>query len=76
MSRRADSSRGPPHAARGAGRRAEILLRTVRAIEQLVTRDPCRKVAGEPGIKLYVVFLSRRPGTKRTVPLASLKAAP
>jgi uncharacterized protein (DUF1697 family) len=52
-----------------------IVLRTVREIEDLVKRAPFKDVQAEPGIKLYVAFLSQKPRIKPRFPLVSSKEA-
>jgi uncharacterized protein (DUF1697 family) len=52
-----------------------ILLRTVSEMEKLLGRDPFKDVKAEPGIKLYVVFLSQSPRSRPKFPLVSLREA-
>ncbi len=52
-----------------------ILFRTVGEMEELIRRAPFKDVEAEPGIKLYVVFLSQRPRSKPRLPLVSSKEA-
>src|SRR5271167_972859 len=47
----------------------DTLCRTVGEIEELVRRDPFKDLKGEPGVKLYVTFLSQRPRSKPRLPL-------
>jgi uncharacterized protein (DUF1697 family) len=51
------------------GKEPEILCRTARDIESIVRRTPFKEFAAEPGIKLYVAFLSRKPRSKPRFPL-------
>ena len=57
------------------GHEPDILFRTGRDLERLVAEAPFRGLEGQPGIKLYVVFLSRKPARKPTLPLVSAKEA-
>lgn len=52
-----------------------LLLRTVRQVEEIVRGAPFKRFQAEPGIKLYVVFLSRKPRSKPRFPLLSPKEA-
>ncbi len=53
----------------------DILCRTVGEIEELVRRAPFKDLEAEPGVKLYVAFLSQSPRSKPRLPLVSPKEA-
>lgn len=57
------------------GEEPDILFRTVREIEGIISRAPFKEFEAEPGIKLYVAFLFRRPRRKPRFPLISSKEA-
>ncbi len=52
-----------------------LLFRTVRRVEEIVRGAPFKRFQAEPGIKLYVVFLSQKPQSKPRFPLLSPKEA-
>lgn len=52
-----------------------VFLRTVRDVERLVRGAAFKDFEAEPGIKLYVAFLSRKPRSKPRFPLRSSKEA-
>ncbi len=53
----------------------EIMLRSVREIEALVKSAPFKDFDATRGIKLYVVFLSRKPRIQPALPLISSREA-
>ena len=57
------------------GHEPGVLFRTVREVEDIVRRAPFQGFEAEPGIKLYVAFLFRRPRSKPRLPLVSSKEA-
>ena len=52
-----------------------VLFRTVRELEGIVRGTPFKDAKAEPGVKLYVAFLFRKPGSKPRFPLFSPKEA-
>ena len=50
------------------GQEPGVLLRTVRDVEGIVRGAPFKDFESEAGIKLYVVFLSRKPQSKPRFP--------
>lgn len=52
-----------------------VLLRTVREVEGILRGAPFKSFETEPGIKLYVTFLSGKPRSKPRFPLLSSKEA-
>lgn len=52
-----------------------ILFRTVRDVEGIVKTAPFKDFNVDPGIKLYVAFLSEKPRIKPALPLVSSKEA-
>jgi uncharacterized protein (DUF1697 family) len=50
-----------------------LMLRTMRELERIVARAPFAAVASEPDIKLYVVFLEKKPARRPDGPLTSSK---
>lgn len=52
-----------------------VLLRTVSEIEDLVRQAPFKALEGDPSVKRYVVFLSRRPRRAPRFPLVSSQEA-
>ena len=57
------------------GHEPGILFRTVREVEGIVRGAPFKALEAEPGIKLYVVFLSQRPRSRPQFPVVSLPEA-
>ena len=53
----------------------DVVFRTAREIEHLVERAPFKDVEHEPGVKLYVTFLARKPRVTPILPLVSSKEA-
>jgi len=52
-----------------------IFFRTVREVEGILRGAPFKGFETEPGIKLYVAFLSKKPRSKPRFPLLSSKEA-
>jgi len=52
-----------------------VLFRTVHQIERMVGGAPFKRFEAEPGIKLYVTFLSQKPRSKPRFPLLLPKEA-
>ena len=52
-----------------------IMLRTAGEIEEIIRKAPFKDVEAEPGIKLYVAFLSQKPRSKPRLPLVSSREA-
>jgi uncharacterized protein (DUF1697 family) len=52
-----------------------VLFRTVRELERILNSAPFKAYEHEPGIKLYVTFLSEKPRSKPRFPLRSTKEA-
>ncbi len=57
------------------GEKPGLLFRTVRDVERIVSGTPFKRFEAEPGIKLYVAFLSRKPRSKPRFPLVSSQEA-
>lgn len=54
---------------------AAVFFRTVSQLESLDERAPFKHLEGEPDVKLYVAFLSRKPLVRPKLPLISAKEA-
>ena len=52
-----------------------VMFRTLRELERIIERAPFEGLDAEPGIKLYVVFLSAKPVKKPEFPLVSPREA-
>jgi len=57
------------------GNEPGVLFRTLGEVEAIVRGAPFKGFEAEPGIKLYVAFLSRKPRSKPRFPLHSSKEA-
>jgi uncharacterized protein (DUF1697 family) len=57
------------------GDKPGLFFRKVRQVERIVRGAPFKRFEVEPGIKLYVAFLSRKPRSKPRFPLLSRKEA-
>ncbi len=55
------------------GEEPEIVLRTVHDLEAVIAAAPFKDAAADPGIKLYVAFLARKPRGVRRLPLILAK---
>lgn len=51
------------------GAEPSIFFRTIRELEGVLTGAPFKRLEGEPGLKLYVAFLSQKPRSKPAFPL-------
>jgi uncharacterized protein (DUF1697 family) len=61
--------------ARRLGKEPGIMFRTVDELERLVKNSPFNKLKAAQDVKLYVVFLSGKPGRAPRLPLMSEKEA-
>jgi len=50
-----------------------VIVRSVRALENLIGQDPFKSYMKDPELKLYVCFLKRRPDKIPPLPLISIK---
>jgi uncharacterized protein (DUF1697 family) len=57
------------------GHEPGVLFRTVRELEGIVQEAPFKRLRAEPGVKLYVVFLSQKPRIEPSFPLQSSSEA-
>jgi uncharacterized protein (DUF1697 family) len=57
------------------GDKPVVFFRTVRQVEGIVRGAPFKRFEAEPGVKLYVTFLSRKPRSKPRFPLLLPKEA-
>jgi len=57
------------------GDKPGVFFRTVREVERMVRGAPFKRFEAEPGIKLYVTFLSGKPRSKPRFPLLFPKEA-
>jgi uncharacterized protein (DUF1697 family) len=53
----------------------EVVFRTGRELQRIVAQAPFKDSVGKPDVKLYVVFLSRKPARTPVLPLVSEKEA-
>jgi uncharacterized protein (DUF1697 family) len=53
----------------------EVMVRTARDLEEIVSAAPFTSVEAEAGVKLYVAFLSRKPRNRPRFPIRSPKEA-
>jgi uncharacterized protein (DUF1697 family) len=55
------------------GYEVTLLLRTFKAVEDIVKLNPFKAIKPGPNVKMYVTFLSEKPAKKPVVPLVSPK---